>query len=186
MTEPIPFHLIFISSPVSLAAFLPLAPSPVFPSRTSSPTTSYFSTSPTRIQLLRQTAVDVRSITKRTPLLRGNNTDIWKTTQIGEATFRHDDGGAADNIARKEWMSWGGEIVVSSDEEVRRVGGFKASGLTVKVGPPTSCSSPASCLNTLKSGLSRFLCNPTRPRQGHLLRHALRHPCPPYNRPMDG
>ena len=134
MTESIPFHLIFIASPVSLAAFLPLTPTHVFP-RTipSSPLSSSSNSaavSPTRIQLLRQTSVDVRSIAKKTPLLRGNNTDIWKTTQIGEAVFRHDDGDMDSKVARKEWMAWSGEVVIDPDV---RVAAFKASGLTVKV-----------------------------------------------------
>ena len=88
----------------------------------------------TRIQLLRQTAVDVRSISKRAPLLRGNNTDIWKTVQIGEGVFRRygsTTNGTGGLGGGQDWMGWYGEIRV--DPNVK-IGGFKASGLTVKVG----------------------------------------------------
>ncbi|TDL22185.1 hypothetical protein BD410DRAFT_788900 [Rickenella mellea] len=124
MQERIPFHLYFTSTAMSLAAFLPFTPST---SRNSSPPNSASGRAAmhtTRIQLFRQNAVDVRSITKRTNrhLLPGNKTDIWKTVQIGEGTFAHDGDGP-------DWMAWSGEIVV--DRSVR-VGGFKASGLTVK------------------------------------------------------
>lgn len=53
ISEPIPFHLTFKSSAMSLAAFLPFGPV----------TTSYVSSKRhTRIQLLRQTNVDVRCV----------------------------------------------------------------------------------------------------------------------------
>ena len=49
MSQPIPFHLSFESSPVSLAAFLPL-----------SPASSSVGRRITRVQIMRQTTVDVR------------------------------------------------------------------------------------------------------------------------------
>jgi len=102
---------------MTLASFLPFAPA-------SGATSSNAVRATTRVQLMRQATVDVRSITKRTlrHTLPGNKTDIWKTTVIGEGVFRHDGDGA-------DWMAWSGEIIV--DPQVR-IGGFKASGLTVK------------------------------------------------------
>lgn len=76
------------------------------------------------MQLLRQTAVDVRSIYKRSPPVRGNNTDIWKTVQIGEGAFRRAGGGGHD------WVAWSGRV--RADRSVC-MAGFKASGLNVKV-----------------------------------------------------
>lgn len=81
MRDVIPFHLFLTSSPFSLASYLPYAPAV---SRTTSGPLDQNESDitkfgVTRIQLLRQTAVDVRGITKRTTPARGNNTDIWKT-----------------------------------------------------------------------------------------------------------
>ena len=76
------------------------------------------------MQLLRQTAVDVRSIYKRAPPPRGNNTDIWKTVQIGEGAFRR------AGVGGHDWVAWSGSV--RADRSVR-MSGFKASGLNVKV-----------------------------------------------------
>ena len=82
MTDTIPFYMFLLSSAFSLASYLPYAPAA---SRVSvSPRggiheSETVRSGATRIQVLRQTTVDVRSITKRTTPVRGNNTDIWKT-----------------------------------------------------------------------------------------------------------
>lgn len=91
----------------------------------------------TRITLLRQTAVDVRSISKRNPLPRGNNTDIWKTVQIGEGVFRRygstPTSPSNPGAGGQDWMAWYGEVRVDPALTAGKlVGGFKASGLTVK------------------------------------------------------
>ncbi|KZT12213.1 uncharacterized protein LAESUDRAFT_670568 [Laetiporus sulphureus 93-53] len=107
MAEPIPFHLIFASTPSSLAAFLPFGPTGA---RTGA-------RQHTRVQLLRQTNVDARG-----QLVLGTKTDIWRTVEIGDAAFRH----AGDG---PDWTSYSGEICVSDQI---RIGGFKAGGLTIR------------------------------------------------------
>ncbi|KAF9806952.1 hypothetical protein IEO21_08442 [Rhodonia placenta] len=107
MAEPIPFYLTYTSSAKALAAFLPFAPLP--PSR--------MSRQHTRVQLIRQTSVDVRNA-----VLIGAKTDMWRTVEIGQAVFQHEGDGPS-------WMSFSGEIRVSPQT---RIGGFKAGGLTIK------------------------------------------------------
>lgn len=80
----------------------------------------------TRVQVIRQMAVDVRGISKSHPVLRGNNTDIWKTVSIAEGTFKRFDGEGGGH----EWMAWSGEIRIDKSVDVA---GFKASGFSVKV-----------------------------------------------------
>ncbi|KAH8118425.1 hypothetical protein DFH11DRAFT_1723335 [Phellopilus nigrolimitatus] len=139
MNDVIPFHLFLISSAFSLASYLPYAPA-VFRSSSgpydyNNPGDLAFSKpGMTRIQLLRQTSVDVRSISKRATPPRGNNTDIWKTVQIGEGVFRgygtdarREDG--ANLGGGRDWVAWYGELKV--DRSVK-IAGFKASGLHVK------------------------------------------------------
>lgn len=116
VAEPIPFNLFFSGSSLSLAAFLPFAPTAGTGPRPQA-----------RLVLMRQALVDVRSIHKRKQLL-GHQTDIWKTEQIGAATFQHTGDGP-------DWMSWAGEIKI--DPEVHLTG-FKASGLTVRVSSDTA------------------------------------------------
>ncbi|KAI0077850.1 hypothetical protein K474DRAFT_1041851 [Panus rudis PR-1116 ss-1] len=108
ISEPIPFHLSFTGSTQSLASFLPYAPStsPVSPGRKH-----------TRIQVLRQSTVDVRNET-----VMGTKTDIWRVVSIGEGTFKH----AVDGPT---FMSFVGEINI--DPSVK-VGGFKAGGFSIK------------------------------------------------------
>ncbi|EJD01352.1 uncharacterized protein FOMMEDRAFT_169490 [Fomitiporia mediterranea MF3/22] len=150
LTEAIPFHLFLTSSAFSLASYLPYAPAVVRGSRSPSDQSDLdlSRSGATRIQLLRQTSVDVRSITKRTTPTRGNNTDIWKTVQIGEAAFRRygaDAGRASLGGGGKDWVAWFGEVRV--DRSVK-VGSFKASGLNVKdfivlsMHPPDPAKSP--------------------------------------------
>lgn len=124
MHEPIPFHVMFSSSAMSLAAFMPLGPV----------VTKSLKTRHTKIQLLRQTTVDVRNA-----LILGTRTDIWRVDCIGEGAFRHaGDGGA-------HWTAFSGEIYISPDT---KVGGFKAGGFSIKdcvvltMTPPDLSKSP--------------------------------------------
>ncbi|KAG1742306.1 uncharacterized protein EDB91DRAFT_1279244 [Suillus paluster] len=107
MNQSIPFHIMFSSSAMSLAAFMPLGP--------------MVATSPkkqrTRIQLLRQTTVDVRNTFEL-----GTRTDIWRIDCIGEGAFRH----AGDGPL---WVAFSGEIYISPDI---KIGGFKAGGFSIK------------------------------------------------------
>ncbi|PPQ75815.1 hypothetical protein CVT24_002677 [Panaeolus cyanescens] len=107
MGQPIPFHLSFESSAVSLAAFLPMAPSVNTVSKYRS----------TRVQLMRQTTVDVRNT-----VMSGVKTDMWRVDCIAEGTFKH----AGDGPT---WIAFKGEMIV--DEEIK-VAGFRAAGLSVK------------------------------------------------------
>jgi len=121
ITDPIPFNLFVSSSAFSLASFLPFAPTPHSSAGSSSTRQEM-----TRVQVIRQMAVDVRGISKSHPVLRGNNTDIWKTVTIGEGTFsRFDSEGGGGH----DWMAWTGEVRI--DKSVV-VAGFKASGFSVK------------------------------------------------------
>jgi len=122
-TQTIPFHLTVQSSPISIAAFLPF-----------SPTANTTSTKKiTRIQLMRQTTVDVRNT-----VVAGVKTDMWRVDCIGEGKFKH----AGDG---PNWISFSGDIVI--DEDVK-VTGFKAAGLSVKdfilftINPPDPHKSP--------------------------------------------
>ncbi|KAI0917450.1 hypothetical protein AcW1_007354 [Taiwanofungus camphoratus] len=125
-SEPIPFHLTFTSSALSLATLLPLVP-----------TASIHSSSKqhTRIQLLRQTTVDVRNA-----LILGTKTDIWQTVSIGQGSFKH----AGDG---PDWIAFRGEIRVSDQV---KIGGFRAGGFSVKdcivvtVTPPEPTKAPFS------------------------------------------
>lgn len=106
MSQPIPFHLTFLSSAHSLAAFLPF-----------SPTSRAFGKRSTRVQVMRQATVDVRN-----EEILGTKTDMWRVDGIGEATFRL----VGDAPA---WISYSGEIVI--DDSVK-IAGFKAGGLSVR------------------------------------------------------
>ncbi|THH20590.1 hypothetical protein EW146_g783 [Bondarzewia mesenterica] len=112
LSEPIPFHISFVASAMSLASLLPFVPS----------SSSSSSSKPcTRIQLLRQTSVDV----KNAYVQEGTNTEIWRVFNIGEGSFwRTADG--------PDWISFTGEIRIKPDV---KIGGFKAGGLWVKVNP---------------------------------------------------
>ncbi|KAG1843000.1 hypothetical protein DFJ58DRAFT_805244 [Suillus subalutaceus] len=123
MHEPIPFHVMFSSSAMSLAAFMPLGPVVTTPLKTQH----------TKIQLLRQTTVDVRNA-----LILGTRTDIWRVDCIGEGAFRHAGDGA-------HWLAFSGDIYISPDI---KVGGFKAGGFSIKdcvvltMTPPDLSKSP--------------------------------------------
>ncbi|KAI0726274.1 hypothetical protein C8Q72DRAFT_532851 [Fomitopsis betulina] len=107
LTEPIPFCVLFASSATSLATFLPLGPT----------TTRLSGRQPTRVQLLRQTTVDVRN-----QVVFGTKTDIWQTAEIGEGAFKHMGDGP-------DWVCFSGELRVKSHI---KIGGFKAGGLSLK------------------------------------------------------
>ncbi|KZT64274.1 hypothetical protein DAEQUDRAFT_43057 [Daedalea quercina L-15889] len=107
LSEPIPFYVLFASSAISLAAFLPLGPT----------TTRLSGRQPTRVQLCRQTNVDVRN-----EVVFGTKTDIWQTVEIGEGVFKHMGDGP-------DWICFSGELRVNSQI---KIGGFKAGGLSLK------------------------------------------------------
>ncbi|KAG2066328.1 hypothetical protein BDR04DRAFT_1106894 [Suillus decipiens] len=123
MHEPIPFHIMFSSSAISLAAFIPLGPM----------VTKSLKTQHTKIQLLRQTAVDVRNAS-----ILGTRADIWRVDCIGEGAFRHAGDGA-------HWVAFSGDIYISPDI---KVGGFRAGGFSAKdcvvlsMTPPDLSKSP--------------------------------------------
>lgn len=123
MHEPIPFHIMFSSSAMSLAAFMPLGPV----------VTSSLKTRHTKIHLLRQTTVDIRNA-----LILGTRTDIWRVDCIGEGAFRHAGDGA-------HWVAFSGDIYISPDI---KVGAVKAGGFSIKdcvvltMTPPDLSKSP--------------------------------------------
>jgi len=110
MGKPIPFHLTFAcpSSPAGMQVFAPLAP-----------VTGLYSPRKhvTRIQLMRQTIVDVRDDTSR-----GTKDNIWRSDCIGEGIFQEAGSGP-------DWRSYNGEIFISDDV---RVSDFKAGGLSIR------------------------------------------------------
>ncbi|KAJ3504111.1 hypothetical protein NLJ89_g8111 [Agrocybe chaxingu] len=106
-SAPVPFHLTLHSSAVSLATYLPMSPT----AKTLSPRKV------TRVQLMRQTTVDVRNT-----VIAGVKTDMWRVDCIGEGAFKH----AGDGPT---WIAYTGEIVI---DETVKVPGFKAAGLSVK------------------------------------------------------
>ncbi|KAG8214538.1 hypothetical protein J3R82DRAFT_9599 [Butyriboletus roseoflavus] len=106
--QPIPFHLSFHSDTDSLLAFLPFAPATglISPKR-----------QVTRIQLMRQTTVDVRNA-----IVLGTKPDIWRVDCIGEGAFRNVGIGTG-------WAAFTGDIFISDGVTL---GGFRASGLSVR------------------------------------------------------
>ncbi|TFK24984.1 hypothetical protein FA15DRAFT_383944 [Coprinopsis marcescibilis] len=107
ISERIPFHLSISSNPISLAAFLPLSPTTHVVGRPKA----------MRLQLMRQSTVDVRSVVKADA-----NREMWRVDNIGEATFRLI--GDAPT-----WIAYSGEIHIDTSV---RTAGFKAAGLSVK------------------------------------------------------
>ncbi|KAJ7368594.1 hypothetical protein DFH08DRAFT_831772 [Mycena albidolilacea] len=105
-SQAIPFHITFESTAFSLAAFLPYGP-----------TTGGNSGKlrATRVQLMRQSTVDVRGTT-----IHGTKTDIWRVDRIGEGGFRHAGDGAT-------WISFSGEIPI----DPVKVTGFRVAGFSV-------------------------------------------------------
>ncbi|KAF7332284.1 hypothetical protein MKEN_00109600 [Mycena kentingensis (nom. inval.)] len=103
VSDKIPFHVTFESTAYTLAAFMPYGP-----------TTGKVSA--TKVQLMRQSTVDVRSMSTIQP----TKTDIWRVDSIGEGVFKHAGDGAT-------WISFSGEIEI----EPVRVMGFRIAGLSV-------------------------------------------------------
>ncbi|KAF7352555.1 hypothetical protein MVEN_01220800 [Mycena venus] len=109
-SQAIPFHVTFESTAYSLAAFLPYGPT----------TGNSGKLRATRIQLMRQSTVDVRGTT-----IHGTKTDIWRVDCIGE-------GGCSGTQCVLQgdgatWMSFSGEIPI----EPVKVTGFRIAGLSV-------------------------------------------------------
>ncbi|EDR13768.1 uncharacterized protein LACBIDRAFT_292561 [Laccaria bicolor S238N-H82] len=104
--QPIPFHLTLESSAMSLADFLPYSPVVTVVGKPKA----------TRLELTRQSTVDVRNVLKS-----GAKTDIWRVDCIGEGKFRH----AGDGPT---WISFTGEVTIKEGT----IPGFRAAGLTVK------------------------------------------------------
>lgn len=107
ISQPIPFYLSLKSPALSLASFL-------LPTPTSS---SLEAKQAMRIQLMRQSTVDVRNT-----IIAGTKTDMWRVDCIGEALLKHVDDGPS-------WVSYSGEINIHKNV---KVGGFRAAGLNVK------------------------------------------------------
>ncbi|KAA1469675.1 hypothetical protein DENSPDRAFT_835329 [Dentipellis sp. KUC8613] len=124
MRQPIPFHLSFSGSAMSLASLLPF-----LPTQGQSPTKSCM-----RIQVLRQTSIDVNN----DYILSGSKTEIWRVVNVGEGTFRRSNDGG-------DYLTLAGEIRINPDVSV---GGFKAGGLWVKdcivftITPPDALKGP--------------------------------------------
>ncbi|KAJ7923323.1 hypothetical protein B0H13DRAFT_1980393 [Mycena leptocephala] len=122
-SEGIPFHITFESDAHSLAAFLPYGPT----------TDTSKKLPPTRIQLMRQSTVDVEHGNTR----EGVSTAIWRVDYLGGATFRH----AGDGVT---CTSFSGEINI----EPTKVMGFTVPGLSVQdcilltVTPPEGTKAP--------------------------------------------
>jgi len=108
ISQPIPFHLTVESpSSVSLAMFLPFGPTG----------NSLSARKVTRIQLMRQSTVDVKN--ELVALVKG---DMWRIDCIGEGVFNHVGDGPT-------WISYSGQI--TTDKSIK-VAGFRAAGLSLK------------------------------------------------------
>ncbi|KXN81785.1 hypothetical protein AN958_03711, partial [Leucoagaricus sp. SymC.cos] len=109
-TQRIPFYLSIESSAVSLAAFLPFAP-------TTGPMNSKVAM---RIEVLRQTTVDVKYANSTN---RHARQDMWRVDSIGDGRFN-------SHLGNEKTMSaFSGEIGIL---DLVQIGGFKAAGLSVK------------------------------------------------------
>ncbi|KAF7375366.1 hypothetical protein MSAN_00424100 [Mycena sanguinolenta] len=121
VSEAIPFHITLESDAHSLAAFLPYGPIPG--------TSTEFPA--TRIQVMRQSTVDVKHTTVRS---EHANTAIWSVDYFGEAEFRH----ARDGPTR---MSFSGEVKI----QPTKITGFTVPGLIaffLTVSPPEGVKAP--------------------------------------------
>ncbi|KAI0064109.1 hypothetical protein BV25DRAFT_1869547 [Artomyces pyxidatus] len=125
MNRPIPFHIAFVGSAMSLATLLPY-----MPSRSG----QALGKPCTRIQILRQSTVDV----KNDYIPNGTKTEMWRTSKIGEGTIHRTGDGP-------EWLTFAGELKVNPEVTI---GGFKAGGLWVKdcvvltIMPPDALKGP--------------------------------------------
>ncbi|KAJ7639086.1 hypothetical protein FB45DRAFT_1001079 [Roridomyces roridus] len=107
-TQSIPFHITFESNAQTLVAFLPFGPTTTTKSSGRPPVT--------RVQLMRQSTVDVRN-----EVVLGTKTDIFRVDPIGEGSFRH----AGDGPT---WTSFSGEIAIQTP----KVMGFALAGFSVR------------------------------------------------------
>lgn len=105
---PIPFYLSFHASSTTLASFRPLAPftCPFVRKKQI-----------TRIQLMRQTTVDICNA-----LMFGTKSDMWTVDCIGEAAFKYIGKGP-------DWLAYSGEVFIA-DHII--LGGFRAGGFSVR------------------------------------------------------
>ncbi|KAF8173235.1 hypothetical protein K438DRAFT_1909026 [Mycena galopus ATCC 62051] len=123
VSQDIPFHITLESDAHSLATFLPYGPIP----------NSSRKWPATRVQVMRQSAVDVKSVARSEPA----NTALWRVDYIGEAAFRHARDGATH-------MSFSGEIKL----EPTKITGFTVPGFSVQdcilltVSPPEGVKAP--------------------------------------------
>ncbi|EAU85980.2 hypothetical protein CC1G_03003 [Coprinopsis cinerea okayama7 len=123
LSQRIPVHVLLSSSPISLSAFLPMSPTAV----------TLGQPKPTRLQVMRQSTVDVRNVVRSEA-----KREMWRVDCIGEASFRV----AAD---APNWIAYSGEIQFSS---LVRATAFRAAGLSVKdcllftMNPPDPLKSP--------------------------------------------
>ncbi|KAJ6532956.1 hypothetical protein B0H19DRAFT_965393 [Mycena capillaripes] len=121
-SQGIPFHLTFESDAHSVAAFLPYAPTADTSGKSHA----------TRIQLMRQSAVDVKQHGAH-----GTNAAMWRIDYIGTSTFKHAGDGAT-------CMSFSGEVRL----QPTKVMGFQVPGLSVQdcilltVAPPEGTKAP--------------------------------------------
>ncbi|KAF7362596.1 hypothetical protein MVEN_00608400 [Mycena venus] len=119
LADPIPFHITFESTtPQSLTEFMPFGPSGDLHA--------------TRLQLMRQSAADVRG-----EFILGTKTNIWRNDIIGEGSFEQTAEGAT-------WVSFSGSIPIKPV----KVTGFKlrhfsvTDALLLEVTPPDATTSP--------------------------------------------
>ncbi|KAH9979916.1 hypothetical protein BGW80DRAFT_1163470 [Lactifluus volemus] len=167
MRRPIPYHVAFIGSAVSLAILLSY-----MPSRTGAAPIRACS----RIQLLRQTTVDVN----REYSPDGASSEMWRTKNIGEGSIHRTGDGP-------NWLSFAGEINVNSDVTI---GGFKAAGLWVKdcivfsIAPPDPLKGPIGDMRSVipirlvTDPWSPVLCPPRTCSYPRRARHHLRYRLP--------
>jgi len=125
-SQGIPFHVTFESDAHSLATFLPYGP-----------TGASGKLPATRVQVMRQSLVDVKHSTIRRSGSEHVNTAIWRIDYIGEAVFRHAGDGATHT-------SFSGEVKI----EPIKVMGFHVPGLSIQdcilltVAPPEGTKAP--------------------------------------------
>ncbi|KAG5645981.1 hypothetical protein DXG03_004582 [Asterophora parasitica] len=112
ISQPIPFHVTFESSAQALTTFLPYTP-----------TVGYIKAKQaTRVQLMRQSTVDVRYVFYLWRLRQRSGGDSF----LQEYVRIRDKDGHGDGPT---WTSFNGEITISDSVKVP---GFKSSGLSVK------------------------------------------------------
>lgn len=123
MQESIPFHLSLHSTAIALSTYLPLGPS----------SKRLDGKKPTRVQIMRQSTVDVRNIAQV-----GLRQDMWRVDCIGE-------GAITLTADAPKWIAYNGVLPVDCNITIP---GFKAAGLSVKdcilfsINPPEPTKCP--------------------------------------------